>query len=375
MSSPYSVVWLLIAGFAIAPGVTAGDVVVDGNVVAGGMVVSEGGGFQFPDATVQTTATVPEHKRIVVVSPVGTASENGAALLSAIAGISPTVDNRYMLKIEPGVYDLGSNQFQTKQYLEVEGSGQTSTRIRGNLVTVGALNGLVQVVSNSELRMLTVENYGGESNTYKGIHVWNEANVRISDVTVLVHSGNGHWGIDIGGEGTVLKNATVVVSGGSSNVGLMLDAEYIIVDGANVRAVNGSYSNYGVISDSNLDRVLLNSTIEASGAASTANIGVQNRGGSTPDVFNCVIRAFGAVDNYGVHNGGLSSPTTNGGDIEIHNSRISAEDLSVFNESSYSVYVAASQLKGPVSDTGTGSIKCANTCDQNFDPLDSSCSP
>jgi hypothetical protein len=222
--------------------------------------------------------------------------------------------------------------------------------------------------------MLTVENYGGNaSNSYAGIDVWNEANVRISDVTVLVHSGNHHWGVESGGEGTVIRNVTIRCTGGSENIGLHLRANNITVDDANVRAVDGSYANYGMILDSAYDPTITNSVIEASGAASTDNAGLDNKWGARPDIFNCVIRAFGATNNYAIRNtaGGISIP--DGADIEIHNSRISGEDQSILNESSYSVYVGSSQLKGPVSNIGSGSIKCANTCDTDFDELNSSC--
>lgn len=361
-----AVVVLACAGWAV-------QAVAQTAISADGVVESTAGGFKFPDASVQTSASLPEHVRMVVVSPVGTASENGTFLLDVLASISPDAGNPYLLKIEPGVYDLGASQFQTKQYLDVEGSGQGVTRIRGNYVRGGALSGFVQVVSNSELRMLTVENYGGSNNSFAGIDVWNEVNVRISDVTVLVHSGNHHWGVETGGGGTVIRNVTIRCTGGSENIGLHLRADNVIVDNANVRAVDGSYANYGIILDSILDQTITNSVVEASGAASTANTGLYNQGGSHPDVFNCVIRAFGAADNYAIRNRPPLGATGAGGDIEIQNSRISGEDWSVLNESTDSVYVGASQLKGPVSNTGTGSIKCANTCDESFDELNSSC--
>lgn len=366
---------ILIALVGAAGGAIAGDVVVDGSITAGGMITSEGGGFKFPDATIQMSASHPEHVRIVIVSPVGTQYENGTALLNALSSISSDAANPYLLKIEPGIYDIGASQFQTKQFLDVEGSGQGVTRIRGNYVRVGALPGLVQVVSNSELRMLTVENYGGDvSKGYSGIDVWNEVNTRISDVTVLVHSGNDHWGVESGGGGTVIQGVTIRCTGGSQNIGLNLHADNIIVDNVNVRAVEGSYSNYGMVLDSILDKTITNSVIEASGAASTDNTGLYNRGGSHPDIFNSVIRAFGATNNYAVRNILGGGSIGDGGDIEIHNSRISGEDQSILNESSDSVYVGSSQLKGPVSNTGSGTIKCANSCDTNFNELNSSCS-
>lgn len=363
----------LIIGFVFVTSAIAGDIFVEGNIATTG-VINANSGFQFPDSTVQLTASVPEHKRIVILSPVGTPAENGAALLSAIAGVSPTANEPYMLKIEPGVYDVGSNQVSTKAYLDVEGSGQTSTRIKGTYPAQGALSGFFQVVKNSELRMLTVENYGGGIHSYTGIQVFlNEANVRISDVTVLVHSGtSGHTGIEIIGQGTVLKNVTVVVTGGSGTAGLVLSDKDIVVDGAYISAVDGSYSNVGVYSDSYQESTIMNSIIEASGAASSANAGFDNSVGSAPNIFNCTIRALGATNNYAIHNHGAPSE---GGEIEIHNSRLSGQQLSVFNESSNNVYAAVSQLKGPVSNTGTGAVKCVGSYNEDFDPLKSSCSP
>lgn len=360
----------------VASSVFAGDVVVDGSIHAGGMVVSDGAGFMFPDATVQTTAAAPEHRRIVIVSPVGAETENGAALLAAIAGLTPTAAEPYLLKLEPGVYDVGGNQVQTKPYLDVEGSGQQVTRIKGTYPAVGALSGFVQVVSNSEIRMLTVENYGGGSAWYTGIAVWNELNARISDVTVLVHSGDAHSGIDIGGQGTVVRNVTVVASGGTWTVGLWLDHSDIRVDGSWIRAIDGSYENIGVISDYIGARTITNSVIEASGAASSSNTGLRNQEGAEPDVFNSVIRAFGAATNQAIHNYGVPTmPSQNGGVIEIHHSVVSGADLSVWNESDEDAYMAASQVKGPVSITGTGAVKCVGAYDVDYDPLSSTCAP
>jgi len=361
----------------VASSVFAGDVVVDGSIHAGGMVVSDGAGFMFPDATVQTTAAAPEHRRTVIVSPVGTEAENGVALLAAIAGLTPTVTEPYLLKLEPGVYDVGANQVQTKQFLDVEGSGQQITRVKGTYPAAGALNGFVQVVSNSGIRMLTVENYGGGSASYKGIDVWNEGNVRISDVTVLVHSsGNTNTGIGIGGQGTVIRNATVVVSGGSTTVGLWLSAPDIRVDASWVHAVDGSYENVGVLTDYLGAQTITNSVIEASGAASSSNTGLTNRDGAEPDVFNCVIRALGGATNQAIHNYGVPTmPSQNGGVIQIHHSVVSGADVSVWNESDEDAYMAASQVKGPVSITGTGAVKCVGAYDVDYDPLSSSCSP
>ena len=64
------------------------------------------------------------YKRTVVVSPVGTSAENGQALLNALAGITASAADPYLLKLEPGVYDLGASPLTMKQYVDVEGSGE-----------------------------------------------------------------------------------------------------------------------------------------------------------------------------------------------------------------------------------------------------------
>jgi hypothetical protein len=102
------------------------------------------------------------YRRTVLVKPVGSAAANGAALLAALAGIaSPSAANPWLLKIEPGVYNVGApGSLVMRPFVDIEGSGETVTKITGpgdGSNTVGT----VQAVNNSELRFLTVENTGG----------------------------------------------------------------------------------------------------------------------------------------------------------------------------------------------------------------------
>lgn len=110
-------------------------------------------------------AAVVDYQRTVVISPVGpTAVDNGTALLlglSAIAGgvPAPSASDRYLLKLEPGVYDVGTTAVQLPPYVDLEGSGEAVTLIRGAVdgAFAGGL-GLVTVASNTELRRISVEN-------------------------------------------------------------------------------------------------------------------------------------------------------------------------------------------------------------------------
>ena len=96
--------------------------------------------------------------RTVIASPVpGDSLASGTALLSALAGIADaSAANPYLLKIEPGVYDLGTSSLLMKQYVDIEGSGEGVTKITAHGPSF-ATSGTVVGASDTELRFLTVE--------------------------------------------------------------------------------------------------------------------------------------------------------------------------------------------------------------------------
>lgn len=102
--------------------------------------------------------------RTVLVSPVGTAAENGAAVLNALTSITDASStNPYVLKIEPGIYDVGTTPLGMKQFVDVEGSGQLTTVILGSPQLspgVPVNTGIVIGANNCELRFLTVGEFG-----------------------------------------------------------------------------------------------------------------------------------------------------------------------------------------------------------------------
>ncbi|MET4805657.1 hypothetical protein [Limibacillus sp. MBR-115] len=103
-----------------------------------------------------------EPVNVVVVGADGTATENCTALRNAIAGISDaSVSNGYLVRVGPGDFDCGGNEVVMKPFVDVEGSGQNVTLIRGvNTLDAAAI---VFLADNSELRHATVQNNGGSS--------------------------------------------------------------------------------------------------------------------------------------------------------------------------------------------------------------------
>jgi hypothetical protein len=101
--------------------------------------------------------------RTLIVSPAGDGSDsaqNGAALLDALDFLgsvipAPGATNPWLIKIEPGIYDIGTTVLNMMPHVDIEGSGLYTTRIKGEQ---SGGPGVVILVNNAELRFLTVEN-------------------------------------------------------------------------------------------------------------------------------------------------------------------------------------------------------------------------
>jgi hypothetical protein len=96
--------------------------------------------------------------RTVLVSPApGDPITSGTNLRNALANIpSPSSTNRWLLKIEPGIYQLQGNALVMRPWVDIEGSGIGATTIRLAAPTtfnVPTISG----ASQAELRLLTVE--------------------------------------------------------------------------------------------------------------------------------------------------------------------------------------------------------------------------
>ena len=212
--------------------------------------------------------------RTVVVGPVGTQAQNGSALLAALAGITTaSAANPWVLKIEPGTYDVGTTSFVMKPFVDVEGSGETVTKITGQGSASNTV-GTVQAVTNSELRFLRVENTGGAAYA-KALFV-DAAAPRISHVTVF------------GVGGSTESQGFFAQNGATPTVHHLT---------ANASAA-GAASSFGVI---NLGAGPVYFNLNAFANGGSFAVGVGSYGGATPIVRSAIAIASGATtENQGV---------------------------------------------------------------------------
>ena len=161
------------------------------------------------------------YKSTVVVSPVGTDTENGTALLAALSGITDaSAANPYLLSIEPGTYDLGTATLQMKEHVDIQGSGKLNTTITSGVSDCNSINGTVNGANNVELRFLTVSNTGtGQCNTA----IFNiSASPRLTYVTAEATGvggvGTENTGVyNVESSSPTMTEATVTASGSESD--------------------------------------------------------------------------------------------------------------------------------------------------------------
>ncbi len=155
--------------------------------------------------------------RTVLVSPVGTAVQNGAALLAALAGITGEgAANRYLLKIEPGVYDVGTTALTMRPYVDIEGSGELTTKIVG-AGNASYMTGTIVASAEAELRSLSAECTGGF--TY-AIAFFANASPRVRHVTFSAADASGAtFGIFLLGASPLFEDVTVSATSSVTNGG------------------------------------------------------------------------------------------------------------------------------------------------------------
>jgi len=170
------------------------------------------------------------YARTVVVSPVGTPQENGVTLKNALGGITDASESKpYLLKLEPGVYDLGAGWMAMKEWVDIEGSGEGITKITGSSYSNQPYDGTIFTRNNAELRFLTVENTGGGySATAVAV---NTASTRLVHVTLKAS------GASAFNTGLYSSNASPKIEDSTVRATYALDVEYdgtVSVDGSEI---------------------------------------------------------------------------------------------------------------------------------------------
>jgi hypothetical protein len=174
---------------------------------------------------------------------------------------TPSETNPCLLKILPGIYDIGSNTLHMHQYIDIEGSGENITRIIGN-----GTEGVISARQYAEMRSLTIEHIGGVDSAI-AMYIF-QSNPSLKDITIIVKGNNNvNYGIyldsvlfDIPTAFVKIKNVTITASGGTANYGVYNNLEnsrVTIINSAVKGTTRSVFTKRGItlISGSQLDGI------------------------------------------------------------------------------------------------------------------------
>ncbi len=196
------------------------DVTLDGS--GNGFVDVKVGAGSVPDAVdvrgvvlgyfVRATDVFESFSRTIVVPADGTPAQNGTALRAAEAEAfakTPTASDPWLLKLEPGTYDVGNTDFSIRDHIHLEGSGRDATILTGN----SSDNTLRSNGTHNNVSDLTVQNTG----TGRGYELAGAADARITRAKLTSLS---KPGLRVFGTSTATVIDTTMVGG---NWGLLVD--------------------------------------------------------------------------------------------------------------------------------------------------------
>ncbi len=155
-------------------------------------------------------------QRTIVVCPGATPAESGANLRHALASVTASAEQPWLIRIEPGTYDLGEGYLQTKPHVDIAGAGEGATVIQAREQGGGAVRGSDHV----EIRALSVVNLFDGDNYCAGIETLGSP-FRLRNVRVAV---TGYCrdavGIDSRQSEVDLVGVSVQVAGAMSSTGI-----------------------------------------------------------------------------------------------------------------------------------------------------------
>lgn len=285
-----------------------------------------------PGVTLQSSLAAPNlsptslirYSHTFLVSSGGTPTQNGTALLQSmtlISNTSPSAANPYLLKLEPGSYDLGNQNLTLPPYVDFEGSGEDITTITSSFSsqTYGSLN----VDSNSEVRFLTVANAGaGSSNIAVTVSGSGTAPARFSHFSARVSTSvnNAPGYALINSANLSLVDSTLIASGGLNSYALY-NRGIATLNNSTLSASNASQNNLAFLNTSNGTSTISYSSLTASGGNFSYALDADS--GKTIVSYTTLKAVFGITVNIAVDNEAGSNTS-----VKVANSVLNAATTS-----------------------------------------------
>lgn len=245
-----------------------------------------------------------KYANVIVVAKSGGDFTDPITAMNSILNASAA--NPYLVKIMPGVYDLGARTLVMIEYVDVEGSGENATVLTSS-VSGGffPVTSTVSGANNSELRLLTVTNTALSG---LGVAISNfNSSPKLTHLTAAV-SGSPAYASAIWNDHSspTMNDVTASVTGATSDMYAVYNMESSpFMTNVNALASGASYSAFGVVNVTNSSPVMTNVKAIAQGA-SNYNYGVSNSASSVVMRGVTATASGGGTWNKGIENDGCS---------------------------------------------------------------------
>lgn len=233
--------------------------------------------------------------QVVVVSGANPPLVNGANLLAAIAGIpAPGPANPWVVKLEPGIYDLGGQQIVMRDFVDIEGSGRDVTYVQSD-VTLSPSDAVVEAPAGieAELRELTITNNSPSTGT--GVRISTSAFL-LTEVNIEALTGRDGIGAQTVNVSPRINEVFARVNAGSTGIGFEIIRGGTVIT-QSLAFVQGTQKVFSAIltnTEGTLDGLI------GFAFGGEANFGLYAQGQTTPDVINSRFTATGGTEAYGL---------------------------------------------------------------------------
>jgi hypothetical protein len=321
----------------------------------------------------------------VLVHPVpGNHTASGAALISALGAINnASATKRYLLQLEPGIYDLGASKLLMKPYVDIKGAGQEATVIQGGGFSSSDY-GVVWGAAPAEVSDLQIKSTGSNDTAIAFYSPQEAGATRLHNVTFVASGGADNYAIRAAGGSPVIEECTLRAQGGTQSYGLVgRGTSRPTIKRTVIEVTNGSTTGYGMLFVTGAAPVEARDVQVRTTGASTSSYGIYVNDDLYQSNFrftDCTIEVDGATTNRGIKFSGLRlsieqsqvrAQGTNGigidasfGDIVIDHSEIAGAAYTVYSLSPLTTRIGSTRLEGGAVYAGYGT--CAGVYDEAF---------
>ncbi len=320
--------------------------------------------------------------RTVVVPAAGDPAANGAALLAAVDAIpEPTSqEEAWRVRLEPGIFDLGTQRLDTKPWMVLEGAGQVVSLITSEYCYSGGIAvGVITGDTHVEIRDLTVENTCASAVENNAAVTFDLGDVggRLTRVTArAVGEADRCIAVSMRGDNSILERVTAEAHGcATRNTGITSEGDgSLVLDCVATATGGGIHTALRVSGASRVSRGMFeadddphsgDSAVKIEGAVEMLDVTVAS---------DNVAVEVAAWENLTVTltrmdlRGQLTTVVGSGDSLAliVEHSRIDSPGATIQGSPGAVIGVAATQLSGDPVQSGGGTVVCAGVWDESW---------